>query len=154
MAWYDYIKGFFHRPPNDDKNEDVDELIELLKSMSDELLFTSESDYPFEVICWELASETIDNESIKHYIQLQNEPTEIKQISPQQLLYPLAKSRPYYSTERREKANRFKQLIQFFESQVSNSTAFKIGKTEIDVYIIGMVSNSHIIGLKTVAVET
>ena len=66
----------------------------------------------------------------------------------------MTKSRPYYSTERREKANRFKQIIEFFKSQVSNAKAFKVGEIEIGIYIVGTISNTHIIGLKTLAVET
>lgn len=154
MAWYDYIKGFFYRPPNEDKNEDVEELLEILKSMSEDLLFTSESDYPFEVICWEIKTETIDITTIQQYIDNDSEMVEIKESTPDKLLSRRARTRPYHSTERREKANRFKQIIAFFESQVANPKAFKIGQTEIDIYIIGTVSDSHIIGLKTMAVET
>lgn len=154
MAWYDYIKGFFYRPPNEDKNEDIEELLEILKSMSEDLLFTSESDYPFEVICWELNTETVDKTTIRQYINNPNESTEIKEFTPEKLLARMARSRPYYSTERREKANRFKQIIEFFQSQVANSKAFKIGETEIDVYIVGTVSDTHIIGLKTLSIET
>ncbi|MFK7947935.1 MAG: nuclease A inhibitor family protein [Saprospiraceae bacterium] len=153
MAWYDYIKGFFYRPPNEDRNEDVEELIEILKSMSEDLLFTSESDYPFEVICWSINTEIVDITTIQQYIDNKDKSI-IKELTPDKMLSRMAKSRPYYSTERREKANRFRQIITFFESQVANAKAFKIGEVEIDIYIIGTVGDSHIIGLKTMAVET
>lgn len=154
MAWYDYIKGFFYRPPNEDKNEDIEELLEMLKSMSEDLLFTSESDYPFEVICWEIKTKVVDATTIQEYIGTKSKTLEVKESTPDKLLSRKARTRPYYSTERREKANRFKQIIDFFQSQVANAKAFRIGKVEIDIYIIGTVSDSHIIGLKTTAVET
>ena len=152
MAWYDYIKGFFYRPPNEDKNEDVEELIEMLKSMTEDLFFSSKSDYPFEVVCWELKTKSINKKTIKEYIDILK-PVEILELTPEKLLFKHSKSRPYHSVEHREKANRFKQIIHFFQSQVSNRKAFKIGKTEVQVYILGIVGNTHIIGLKTITIE-
>lgn len=154
MAWYDYMKGFFYKPPNEDKNEDVEELLEVLKSLSEDLLFSSESDYPFEVFCWEMKTETIDTEQIKLYINDYQEDWEIVKYSINKILHPMSKSRRYYSAERREKANRFKQIINFFESQVGNAQAFKVGKIEKSVYILGNIGNTHIIGLKSISVET
>ena len=55
---------------------------------------------------------------------------------------------------RHKKANRFKQIIDFFQSQVSQAKAFKVGEIEIDIYILGIVSDTYIIGLKTLSVET
>ena len=153
MAWYDYIKEFFYRPPNEDKNEDIEELIEMLKSMTEDLYFTSESDYPFEIICWELKTKNIKKKYISEYINI-DKSTELLELAPEKLLFQHAKSSPNFSEENREKANRFKQIITFFQSQVSESRAFKIGSTEVEVYILGIASRTHIIGLKTLAIET
>lgn len=153
MAWYDYIKGFFYRPPNEDKNEDIDELIEMLKSLTEDLHFTSESDYPFEIVCWELKTKSIKKKYLGEYIKI-DKSTEVLELTPEKLLFQHAKSSPNYSIENREKANRFKQIINFFQSQVSGSRAFKIGSTEVEVYILGLAGHTHIIGLKTIAVET
>lgn len=153
MAWYDYMKGFFYKPPNEEKNEDVEELLEVLKSLSEDLQFSSESDYPFEVFTWEMVTDEVNIENLNQYIEL--EPTaDIKLDSIKKILFPMSKSRPYYSAERREKANRFQQIITFFESQLSNTKAFKIGKIERTIYLLGSIGNTHVIGLKTMSVET
>ena len=155
MAWFDFIKGFFRYSSSDEeKYEDIEELLEVLKSLTEDLLFTSESDYPFEIFVWELKTETITSENINQYIPTVREDTLIDLFVVEKILRVMARSRPYYAAERREKANRFKQIITFFETQVTDSKAFKIGTIERDVYIIGKIADSHIIGLKSISVET
>lgn len=155
MAWFDFIKGIFKNPPSDEqKYEDVKELLEVLKSLTEDLLFTSESDYPFEVLLWELKTENITIENIKEYLDDIEENTSIEVFTVEKTLSAMSRSRPYYSAERREKANRFKQIISFFETQVTDAQVFKIGTIEKSVYILGVVSDEYVIGLKSISVET
>jgi|GEM_PF-2010915 hypothetical protein len=155
MAWFDFIKGFFKNPPSDEEQyEDVKELLEVLKSLTEDLLFTSESDYPFEVLLWELQTETVSAENIREYIEKIDADIVIETLTVEKILRAMSRSRPYYSAERKEKGNRFRQIISFFDTQVTDAKAFKIGKIEREVYIIGIVSNEYIIGLKSISVET
>jgi hypothetical protein len=155
MAWFDFVKGFFSNPPSDEeKYEDVKELLEVLKSLTEDLLFTSESDYPFEVFLWELKTETVTKENIVAYLENIDETTIIETFKVEKVLRAMSRSRRFYSTEKREKANRFKQIITFFDTQVADAKAFKVGKIEREVYILGVVSNDYIIGLKSISVET
>lgn len=155
MAWFDFIKGFFSNPPSDEeKYEDVKELLEVLRSLTEDLLFTSESDYPFEIFIWELKTENISIENVRQYLENIEENTLIETLTVEKILRSMSRSRPYYSAERKEKANRFKQVISFFDTQVADAKAFKIGTTEKEVYILGVVADEYIIGLKSISVET
>lgn len=155
MAWFDFIKGFFSNAPSDEeKYEDVKELLEVLKSLTEDLLFTSESDYPFEIFIWELKTETVSIENVRQYLENMEENTLIETLTVEKILRSMSRSRPYYSAERKEKANRIKQIISFFDTQVADAKAFKIGEIERDIYILGIVSNEYVIGLKSISVET
>ena len=59
-----------------------------------------------------------------HYINNHDESVEIIELTPEKVLSRMAKSRPYYSTERREKASRFKQIIDFFQSSIITTEKF------------------------------
>jgi hypothetical protein len=155
MAWFDFIKGFFNNPSSDEEQyEDVKELLEVLKSLTEDLRFSSESEYPFEILLWELKTQNISAENIHQYLNNIEANTLIETLSVERILRSMSRSRPYYSGGRREKANRFKQIISFFDTQVADAKAFKIGKIERAVYIIGLVANDYVIGLKSTSVET
>jgi len=124
----------------------------MLKSITEDLTFTSESDYPFEVIAWQKITKRLDLESFPKYLTIEN--PDIEALKVEKLLRNQTKTRRSYSDERIEKARRFKQIIAFFQSQVSYPIALKVGKVEREVYILGIAANNFIIGLKTISVET
>jgi hypothetical protein len=151
MAWYDFIKGFFSKNPPE-KNEDLEELTEMLKSMTEDLSFTSESDYPFEIILWQKITRRLDVDSFSRYLDIEN--PELEGIKIEKLLRAHSKIKRSSSETEREKASRFKQILEFFQSQVSYPIVIKVGKVERDVYILGIAADNYIIGLKTKAIET
>ena len=60
----------------------------------------------------------------------------------------------WYGAEEKHNAERFARLQNLLEENLRDLKVFKIGRIEIDVYVVGLDQNNELIGIKTKAVET
>ncbi len=66
----------------------------------------------------------------------------------------LTKIQDWYGEEEKEIAQKFARLKEFLEQNLKDLKVFKIGRIELDVYIVGLDDKDQIAGIKTKAVET
>jgi hypothetical protein len=66
----------------------------------------------------------------------------------------LTKIQDWFGDEEKQTAAKFARLKELLESNLKNLKVFKVGRIEIDVYIVGLDSESRLAGVKTKAVET
>jgi len=125
------------------------EITARLSTLSKDLLFPSESDYPLEPFTWESA--TLTPETI---LTRSHKPadTPIEAIALDEFFAPVVTDEDWFEDEDRAIAQRFRDL-QAAITKLENVQVFKLGKIEFDVYIIGAIG-PDLVGLKTTVVET
>ena len=125
------------------------EITDRLSTLYKDLLFPSESEYPLEPFTWESATlipETILTRSHKPSA------TPIESITLEDFFAPVVIDEDWFEDEDRAIAKRYRDM-QGLISKLENAKVFKVGKIEIDVYIVGAIG-PDLIGLKTTVIET
>ena len=125
------------------------EITDRLTKLSKGLLFPSESEYPLELVTWEsvtLTPETILTRSLKP------SDTAIESTTLEDFFAPVVTDEDWFEDEDRAIAQRFRDL-QTAIATLESVQVFKVGKVEIDVYIVGAIGPDLVV-LKTTVVET
>jgi len=125
------------------------EIIDRLSTLSKDLLFPSESEYPLEPFTWKSA--TLKPETILTRSQKPAD-TAIESITLEDFFTTVTTDEDWFEDEDREIAQRFRDL-QAAIATLENVQVFRLGKIEIDVYIVGAIG-PDLIGLKTTVIET
>ncbi|MEA5490302.1 MULTISPECIES: nuclease A inhibitor family protein [Pseudanabaena] len=125
------------------------ELTDRLSQLAEGLLFPSESDYPLEPFTWESA--TISPETILTRSQKPAD-TAIESITLEDFFAPVVTDEDWFEDEDRAITQRFRDL-QAAIATLENVQVFRLGKIEIDVYIVGAIG-ADVVGLKTTVIET
>ena len=60
----------------------------------------------------------------------------------------------WFGDEEKETAQKFVRLKEFLEKNLKDLKVFKIGKIQLDVYVVGLDAGNRLMGIKTKAVET
>jgi hypothetical protein len=125
------------------------EITDRLSHLSKDLLFPSESEYPLEPFTWKSA--TLTPETILTRSQKPSD-TAIESITLEDFFAPVVTDEDWFEDEDRAIAQRFRDL-QAAIATLENVQVFRLGKIEIDVYIVGAIG-ADIVGLKTTVIET
>lgn len=118
------------------------------------LLYPSESDEPLEwiEIAQELPSPLTTNDLLVH-LSLP-EGTIIEETSVEHFWNPVTTFEDWYGDEEKQITEQFLQAKALVETHLKNFQAFRVGQTEIDLYLLGLAANGHWAGLKTKVIET
>jgi len=125
------------------------EITDRLSTLYKDLLFPSESEYPLEPFTWESATlipETILTRSHKPSA------TPIESITLEDFFAPVVTDEDWFEDEDRAIAQRYRDM-QGLIATLENVQVYKVGKVEIDVYIVGAI-DPDLVGLKTTVIET
>jgi histidine triad (HIT) family protein len=130
------------------------DLIQKLQELTQGMYYISESEYPLEVVHYEQpASGPLIPDSLR---QLTVQPASAK-VEVQELGYffqSMLQDSPEPGAVPDSTAQRFRELKTFLEQQLKDIQVFRIGKREMQAYILGKTSDGHVAGLKTTVVET
>ncbi len=66
----------------------------------------------------------------------------------------LTEIQDWFGEEEKEIAQKFVQLKELLEKNLRDLKVFKIGKIQIDVYVVGLDAENNLLGIETKAVET
>jgi hypothetical protein len=126
--------------------------LEALKKASEGLTFPSETDAPFTPFFWK--AEAVEAPSADLVAtQTQSDAGEIRSQSLATLFRPLIQEEDWHNDEEKAEVARFQELLKALKSTLKQPKVFRVGKIEVDIYIVGCVSGGYA-GLKTQAVET
>lgn len=128
------------------------EILEQLKLASNDLLFMSESEYPFEVFLWERVGLLTPEKVLQQTNHNQNTP--VKVASVDDFFRVAVTEEDWHGEEEKETVKRFQTLVEMLKANLSNLQVYCLGKIEIDVYVIGQTPSGDTIGLSTKVVET
>jgi len=113
------------------------ELAELTRAGAG-LLYPSESDEPFEVFCWPATGAA--RQQVAAHAQ-----GEMVEISVDEFFAPLADA---------DDADRFANLRRALETRLTGLQVLRVGKVNVEIFLIGRTPAGEWAGLRTLAVET
>lgn len=130
------------------------ELLDQLQKASDGLQFISESEAPFNTVFWEsgdnppLNPETI----LPKTSRPQDTPVEVVDLDS---FFGVATTeQEWHNPEEREKVKRFQHLVEILKQHLNDPRVYRVGRRNIDAYIVGKTLTGDYAGLSTKVVET
>ena len=134
--------------PSDSSSER--KLIQELETATKDLLWFSESEYPFKVIYWRNPHFYIED-----LLQRNNYPPQTKvAVKDSQSFFAKAiKEEDWYNETEIAETKRYQNLVNLITQNLKNIRVYLLGEVEIDVYILGE-TESAIAGLTTKIVAT
>ena len=127
------------------------EVIDRLKQATTDLMWSSESDYPFEIVSWELG---VDLTPSDLFSNIYDTDLAIESIPLIDLFEPVLTIEDWYEQAELDLVDRYTNLLDSIDNNLSEVQVFRVGEVEIDIYIIGKTPTGDIVGLKTLSVET
>jgi hypothetical protein len=127
------------------------EICDRLRQATADLLWMSESDYPFEVVTWERGIEL--NPTVL-FPEVTSDEIAVETVTLTDLFAPAIAIEDWYEVEELAQVDRYKKLLHAIESNLTDVQVFRVGEVEITIYIVGKTAAGDLVGLKTQAVET
>ena len=119
-----------------------------------DLLYPSESDEPIEFVETYLKmAEPLTVSHIKDWLMLP--PSNfVEEITEAEFWESVVTVEEWFDEEERAKTAQFQTLKEMLETTLTDRQVFRVGKTEIDVYLLGKPAEGPRVGLKTRVIET
>jgi|SRR6476646_6588251 len=128
------------------------EIVPLLQQSVEGLLCMSESEAPFEAFLWDVQPPITPEMVLQQTQHPSDAPFET--VSLEQFFEVATEEQDWYGPEEQEQAKKYQHLVEVIKNNLSDVQVYKIGKTKIDVYILGMIASGQIAGISTQVVET
>jgi hypothetical protein len=80
--------------------------------------------------------------------------TRHEEMLPRDFFSRLTADRDWYGAAQKEIAKRYASLEKLLEENLRDLKVFKVGRIQIDIYVVGLDADNDLIGIKTKAVET
>lgn len=129
------------------------EIDSALQPAIQDLLYMSETDAPFEIIHWPEGATGLD---AKKVLQLSgHKPKDpVQTISLEDFFKPLTDYQSWFGAAEKATAQKYRKLQNVIQQHLSDPQVFRVGKIQIDIFVMGRSSQGDWAGVKTRAVET
>ncbi|MEL7068905.1 MAG: nuclease A inhibitor family protein [Cyanobacteria bacterium J06581_3] len=141
-----------------------------LEEVCNDLWWSSESDYPVEVVWVEGAaiaskkastapfSKPSSQAAIRNWllsnVEKIEDPAELKQVDIEDFFERAIAPKSWHTTEDKAQIAQLRQLKELLERSLQPLQVYRYGKVEVLVYVLGHTPESDIAGVKTCLVET
>jgi Nuclease A inhibitor-like protein len=129
----------------------VAEICDRLRQATADLLWMSESDYPFEVVTWERGIE-LNPKAL--FPEVKSDEIPVETVTLTDFFAPAIAIEDWHEAEELAQVDRYKELLHAIESNLTEVQVFRVGEVEITIYIVGKTPDGELVGLKTQVVET
>lgn len=132
-----------------------DGLLQSLESAVENLFYISETDAGFEAFVWKLDAPA-DKFSADDVLRLAGEKSNAKvaEKSLEEFFKQPTELQDWFGDEEKAQVDKYLALKELLTAKLKNIKVFKVGETEINVYIVGIDEKGNLAGVKTKAVET
>ncbi len=134
------------------KDSGEDELKNQLKKATENLFFISETDAEITPFFGRQAQAVTKEEILMQSQSMANVLIEEKDFAG--FFKRLTEIQDWFGDEEKATAQKFAELKDLLERNLRDLKVFKIGKIQIDVYVVGLDAENNLLGIKTKAVET
>ena len=128
------------------------DLLERIKAASAGLYYISETDAEITPFTGGQIEDTSKEAILKQIKGAADSPVEERDFTD--FFTRFTKIEDWFEEEEKETAGKFSQLKELLEKNLRDLKVFKIGKIQLDVYVVGLDAENHLTGIKTKAVET
>ena len=134
------------------KSEPDKKLTEQIKKAAEGLYYISETDA--EIFLFTGAkSDAVTKENLLS--QTGNKPeAPVEERNFADFFTRLTKIQDWFGDEEKQTAAKFARLKELLEKNLKDLKVFKVGRIEIDIYVVGLDAQGNLAGIKTKAVET
>jgi Nuclease A inhibitor-like protein len=87
-------------------------------------------------------------------LQLGAKQAPIEEMSPEEFFARLTQMKDWFGTREKNRARRFAELYSVLSEELRDLHVFRVGRIQIDIYIVGIGSDGRLSGVWTRAVET
>ena len=113
----------------------------------------SESDEPFEVVHWKAVGESFDiRKALTEAAKKIGAP--VQTVLIEDFFRDLTQERTWHGKEELADVERYRNLKKVIQRHLSSPNVFRVGQTEVDIFIVGRTKEGDWTGVKTKAVET
>jgi hypothetical protein len=123
-----------------------------LAEASKGLVYLSETDAPFETFSWGKAAGGLTSAKVR---KLAKAPARapVEEVPLEDFFRPLTEEHDH-TPEEAEDIRKYQGLLQVVHDQLADATVYRVGRVNVDVYLVGRANTGDWVGLKTEAVET
>lgn len=116
------------------------------------LYYISESDAEISPFVGEKAADVTKETLLS---QTKNKPdAPVEERNFEDFFNRLTKTEDWFGDEETKSAKKFGELKELLEENLKGLKVFKVGRIEIDIYVVGLDRQGNLAGIKTQAVET
>ena len=126
--------------------------IEELEIAVQDLLWISESEYPFQVVYLHNWDDLSQENLLQHYGYNPNTKVAIKDLTS--FFNSVTREQEWHNEEEAAEVRRYQFLVDLLANNLHNIQVYQLGTVEIDVYILGKTPHQAIVGLFTKIIET
>ncbi|MGB3767092.1 MAG: nuclease A inhibitor family protein [Phormidesmis sp.] len=142
------------------KDESTDSLKARLEDACKDLWWSSESDYPVEVV-WQPQVETKDEslDQIDQWVASFHAEDAIEKVDLDDFFERATTVKSWHTKEDKDQISRLKQLKDLLTSELSHLQVYRCGEVEVAVYVLGYSDSGRsdgtiLSGVQTILVET
>lgn len=128
------------------------DLEQVLAEAARDLLFTSESDAPLVLYHWPAAVEPSPAALLAAEGQPPETPVEVTTVESE--IGPFTTAAEGTDAEEQASAARWKVLLDTLQRELADLRVYRVGRVDIDLYLLGRAPSGAWLGYKTHAVET
>ena len=129
-----------------------DELAKQIEKVAEGLYYISETDAEIFPFIGNKAQAVTVEEILKETESAAD--TAVEERDFNEFFARLTEMQDWFGEEETAVADKFAELKKLLEENLKDIQVFKIGKIQLNIYVVGLDSESNLIGIKTKAVET
>ena len=123
-----------------------------LETLTSNLLFVSESDFPLNVIQLGKVAELNAAELLS---AVGKSPTlSVERVTVDDFFGYAAQEQSFHTAAERAGAQRYRALLELFNTALESARVFRVGSIDIDAYAVGKSADGEWLGVATKLVET
>lgn len=130
------------------------EFLEQLKKASEGLLFISESEAALEPFQWEDCGNSLLNTETILRKTGRPKDTVVEVVDLDTFFKASTTEQNWQDSEEKAMVKRFQSLVSLLRTHLNDIKVYRLGKRNIDVYIVGKTLKGDLAGLSTKVVET
>jgi hypothetical protein len=130
----------------------MSDLWDAITRATEGLLFHSESDAPIEPYRW--TEHAVPSKAALLKAEGRRPDEVVEELTLHELFDPVTQEQSFWNEEDRAEAARYKALVELLEEGLSEVRVYRVGKVDIDVYVVGKHPSGGCAGVKTHVVET
>jgi hypothetical protein len=131
----------------------ADDVLDSLRAASAGLLFPSERDQPLEAFVWTDAGAELDASALRRRLGLPAD-APVERVDPDEFFADAVARRDWHGAAEKDSARRFRILVEVLKDRLSGLRAFRVGRVEIDAYVVGRTARGDWAGVRATLIET